>query len=188
RRDGKGRVATAVAGLQLMPAGFDVSKLDGALSTEDLGEVLAGTPAEMDAAVLEAVGLPYEQFTTCVVLPQGEFAEFLHAKPATRQQILVNLLNLSVYGSIRERAVARASKAEAELTAAQRLLTDLADADEAALARAESRLSAVTTLAEAVEEALPQLAAAQADRDRAAGRLQEHDAQIAALAAVQPPK
>ena len=32
--------------------------------------------------MLDAVGLPYEQFTSCVVLPQGEFAEFLHAKPA----------------------------------------------------------------------------------------------------------
>lgn len=188
RRDGKGRVKTGAAGLQRMPPGFDPRRFDTGLTPDDLGEVLAGTPSEMDAAVPEVLGLPYDQFVTCVVLPQGEFAEFLHAKPATRQQILVNLLNLSVYGSIRERAVARASKAEAELTAAQRLLTDLADADKAALARAESRLSAVTTLAEAVEEALPQLAAAQADRDRAAGRLQEHDAQIAALAAVQPPK
>ena len=57
--------------------------------------MLAGTPAEMEAAVLGAVGLPYEQFTSCVMLPQGEFARFLHAKPAERQEILVNLLGLS---------------------------------------------------------------------------------------------
>ncbi len=94
RRDGRGNVKTGNAGLQLMPPGFDVTKLDTGMSPEDLGEVLAGTPAEMEAAVLEAVGLPYEQFTSCVVLPQGQFADFLHAKPATRQQILVNLLGL----------------------------------------------------------------------------------------------
>ena len=57
-----------------MPRGFDPSKLDTGLTPEDLGEVLAGTPGEMDQAVLDAVGLPYEQFTSCVVLPQGQFA------------------------------------------------------------------------------------------------------------------
>ncbi|MDI5944115.1 AAA family ATPase, partial [Micromonospora sp. DH15] len=67
RRDGRGNVKTANAGLQLMPPGFDVTKLDTGLSPEDLGEVVAGTPAEMDRAVLEAVGLPYDQFTSCVV-------------------------------------------------------------------------------------------------------------------------
>ena len=177
RRDGKGRVKTGAAGLQRMPPGFDPRRFDTGLTPDDLGEVLAGTPSEMDAAVPEVLGLPYDQFVTCVVLPQGEFAEFLHAKPATRQQILVNLLNLSVYGSIRERAVARASKAEAELTAAQRLLTDLADADEAALARAESRLSAVTTLAEAVERgtATARRRPSRPGTGRLAGS-QEHDA------------
>ena len=80
-----------------MPPGFDVTKLDTGMDLDDLGEVLAGTPAEMDEAVQTAVGLPYEQFTSCVVLPQGQFADFLHAKPATRQQILVNLLGLHVY-------------------------------------------------------------------------------------------
>src|SRR5918912_917240 len=63
RRDGRGNVKTANAGLQLMPPGFDVTRLDTGMTVDDLGEVLAGTPAEMDQAVLEAVRLPYEQFT-----------------------------------------------------------------------------------------------------------------------------
>src|SRR5690606_37512775 len=146
------------AGLQRMPAGFDPRRIDTGLTPDDLGEVLAGTPPEMDEAVTEVIGLPYDQFVTCVVLPQGEFAEFLHAKPATRQQILVNLLGLSVYERIREKAVARASQAEAELAAADRLLADLADADDAALARAERRLEELAGLAEAVREALPRFA------------------------------
>src|SRR5215475_9693202 len=104
RRDGKGRVSTTHAGLELLPRGFDLSRLVSGLEAGDLGEPLAGTPAEMDAAVVDAVGLPFEQFISCVVLPQGQFAEFLHAKPATRQQILVNLLGLHVYERIRERA------------------------------------------------------------------------------------
>jgi exonuclease SbcC len=107
RRDGRGNVKTAGAGLQLMPQGFDVTKLDTGMDLDDLGQVLAGTPAEMDEAILGAVGLPYEQFTSCVVLPQGQFADFLHAKPAVRQQILVNLLGLRVYEDVQQRAVAR---------------------------------------------------------------------------------
>ena len=104
RRDGKGAVTTRGAAMEALPAGFDLGRLDAGLSTEDLGEVVAGTPSEVDDAVLDVVGLPYEQFTKCVVLPQGEFAAFLHAKPADRQRILVNLLGLDVYGRIRERA------------------------------------------------------------------------------------
>ena len=73
RRDGKGRIATTHAGLELLPRGFDLSTLDSGLI--ELGEPLAGTPAEMDAAVLATVGLPYDQFTSCVVVPQGRFAE-----------------------------------------------------------------------------------------------------------------
>ena len=39
-----------------------------------------------------------------MVLPQGQFADFLHAKPATRQQILVNLLGLHVYEEVQAKA------------------------------------------------------------------------------------
>ena len=106
RRDGKGRVATAHAGLEQLPPGYDLRLFDAAPAQrgETLGTVLAGTWSEMEAAVLDAVGLPYEQFTSCVVLPQGEFARFLHAKPAERQEILVNLLGLHVYQRIGEQA------------------------------------------------------------------------------------
>jgi exonuclease SbcC len=101
RRDGKGSVATKGAAMELLPAGFDLGRFDTGLTNEDLGDVVAGTPSEVDEAVLQVIGLPYEQFTKCVVLPQGDFAAFLHAKPAERQKILVNLLGLDVYGQIR---------------------------------------------------------------------------------------
>jgi exonuclease SbcC len=187
RRDGKGRVKTAGAGLQRMPDGFDVGKLDSGLTPDDLGEVLAGTPTELDAAVTEVIGLPYDQFVTCVVLPQGEFAEFLHAKPATRQQILVNLLGFSVYEQIRERATARAGQAEAELSATDRLLASLAGVDDAALEAAQARAAAMQELVEQVEAALPRLATARTARDRAAQALRTRDDQIAALSAVRQP-
>lgn len=187
RRDGKGRVATANAGLEQLPAGFDVRRLDTGLTPDDLGVVLAGTPGEMDAAVQSAVGLPYEQFTTCVVLPQGEFAEFLHAKPATRQQILVNLLGLHVYERIREQATARASRADGQLAAVDQALAGLADVDDEALAAAATRAEAMRALAAAVEAALPRLRAAERDAAAAAAELAARDGEIARLSAVRPP-
>ncbi|AGZ45239.1 putative ATP-dependent dsDNA exonuclease C subunit [Actinoplanes friuliensis DSM 7358] len=187
RRDGRGNVKTAGAGLQLMPPGFDVTRLDTGMSLEDLGDVLAGTPAEMEGAVVEAVGLPYEQFTSCVILPQGQFADFLHAKPATRQQILVNLLGLHVYEEVQARASTRATKAEAQLATIDQLLAGLVDADDEAVEAAEVRLTAMRELTQAVETAVPQLSVV---RDREAELAAARDAvaeELAALARVRTP-
>jgi DNA repair protein SbcC/Rad50 len=188
RRSAKGKVSTAHAGLELLPAGFDVTKFDTGLSPEDLGEVLAGTPGEMEQAVLDAVGLPYEQFTTCVLLPQGEFAEFLHAKPATRQQILVNLLGLHVYEQIRVRAGERAAQADAKLSALDRVLTDLSDVDAETMASAGERVAAMRRLAAAVGAAVPRLLDAQRDAAAAAEELAALDREIDQLAGVAVPR
>ncbi|MFI6263988.1 AAA family ATPase [Micromonospora sp. NPDC051006] len=187
RRDSRGNVKTANAGLQLMPPGFDVTKLETGLSPEDLGEVVAGTPAEMDEAVLEAVGLPYEQFTSCVVLPQGQFADFLHAKPATRQQILVNLLGLGVYEEVQKQATARAAQAEAKLEGVDQLLAGLTDVDDEALDRATGQVERMSELAAAVTAAVPELEAARAAAREATAALTALDAELTVLDAVRAP-
>ncbi|MDG4779952.1 SMC family ATPase [Micromonospora sp. WMMD961] len=187
RRDGRGNVKTANAGLQLMPAGFDVTKLDTGLSPDDLGEVVAGTPAEMEQAVLDAVGLPYEQFTSCVVLPQGQFADFLHAKPATRQQILVNLLGLGVYEDVQKRATARATQADAKLDAVDQLLAGLTGVDDEALADADARVERMAELAAAVTAAVPELTAARAAAREAAAALTALDDELRVLTGVRAP-
>jgi exonuclease SbcC len=185
RRDGRGRVATSHAGLEQLPRGFDLSTLDGELT--ELGEPLAGTPAEMEQAVLDTVGLPYEQFTSCVVLPQGQFAEFLHAKPAARQQILVNLLGLHVYERIREQATGLAAQADAQLTATDRVLRDLADASDEALDVARERVAATRGLADEVEASVPTLVAAQRDASTARAALVDLDGELARLTRVAAP-
>jgi exonuclease SbcC len=187
RRDGRGNVKTAGAGLQLMPPGFDVTKLDTGMDLADLGEVLAGTPAEMDAAVLDAVGLPYEQFTSCVVLPQGQFADFLHAKPATRQQILVNLLGLHVYEEVQAQAAERGKGAEAKLTVVEQQLGHLADATDEAVAQAAAHLERMRELTAAVEAAVPGLRAAREAEVAASEARDAVDAELAALGSVRTP-
>jgi exonuclease SbcC len=187
RRDGRGNAKTAGAGLQLMPPGFDPTRLDTGMSLDDLGDVLAGTPAEMDQAIIEAVGLPYEQFTSCVVLPQGQFADFLHAKPATRQQILVNLLGLHVYEEVQAKASARATRAEAQLAAVDQVLAGLADADDVAVEAAEQRLARMRELVAEVEQAVPRLRDTLAREAELAGIRAALDTEWAVLAKVRAP-
>jgi exonuclease SbcC len=187
RRDGRGNVKTSGAGLQLMPPGFDATRLDTGMSLDDLGEVLAGTPAEMDAAIIQAVGLPYEQFTSCVVLPQGQFADFLHAKPATRQQILINLLGLHVYEEVQAKAAVRATRAEAQLATIDQLLAGLGDADDAAVDAAVRQVCVMRELTAAVEAAVPRLRAALRTETEVAAVRDTLDAEVKALVAVRAP-
>ncbi|XVU23943.1 AAA family ATPase [Actinoplanes sp. CA-054009] len=187
RRDGRGNVKTAGAGLQLMPPGFDVTKLDTGMDLDDLGDVLAGTPAEMDEAVLHAVGLPFEQFTSCVVLPQGQFADFLHAKPATRQQILVNLLGLHVYEEVQTKATGRAQTAEGKLAVVDQNLAGLADATDEAVDEAQAHLVRMRELTAAVEQAVPGLRDKRAAEAAAATKRDELDAELRQLGSVRTP-
>ena len=68
------------------------------------GESLAGNARDVEDAVEGLLGLPFEHFTKCVVLPQGEFARFLHDKPRDRQELLVELLNLGFYARMGQKA------------------------------------------------------------------------------------
>ena len=58
----------------------------------------------VNEAVEALIGLKYEDFTQCVVLPQGQFAAFLHAKPAERQEILLRLLGAEHYRAMMAKA------------------------------------------------------------------------------------
>jgi exonuclease SbcC len=189
RRDGKGRVSTSHAGLEQLPPGFDLATFDTAPAERGeagLGTVLAGTPGEMDLAVVDAVGLPYEQFTSCVVLPQGEFARFLHAKRAERQEILVNLLGLHVYQRIGERAGVVQREAEAKAAATRGVLADLAG-DGSALDDAEAALASAEDLLAAVEAKLPALTEARTAGDTARADLARVEGEIALLDRVRVP-
>src|SRR4051812_11630919 len=188
RRDGKGSVTTKGAAMELLPPGFDLASFDNGLTGDDLGEVVAGTPAEVDDAVRQVIGLPYEQFTKCVILPQGDFAAFLHAKPADRQKILVNLLGLDVYGQIRERATAVAGAAEAQMKTADGVLAGLADADDAAHRSATTRVAALRTLTTDVDRLTPDLERARREAVTAREALTGLDGEINRLSAVRTPR
>jgi exonuclease SbcC len=149
-------------------------------------EVLAHGGA-VSKAVEDLLGLPFEQFCMCVVLPQGEFAQFLRAAPAERQKVLTRILGLGMYEQMAKEAGAEAKEQHQRAEWLTGQLADYADATEEAAATVEARKRQLAALVERVGAALPALAERDAqllEADRAAGRL--HDERTA-LAGLHPP-
>jgi DNA repair protein SbcC/Rad50 len=101
----------------------DPGNLDGE------GDVLAAE-SEVTKAVENLLGLSYDHFTTCVALPQGKFAEFLHAKASDRQDILSSLLGYQLYDELQSRANSRARDKRAAHDALEATLAGYEDATE----------------------------------------------------------
>jgi exonuclease SbcC len=151
-------------------------------------EVLAGEAKEVTAAVERVVGLGFDHFTKCVSLPQGQFAQFLHAEPGKRQDLLVRLLDLGLYDRVAGAARQRAALARtgADVVAGQ--LERLADATPEARAVATARLDELVALAERLathRSRLDDLAGRAAAEQ---GRADEAAAQVALLDAVRAPE
>jgi len=138
-------------------------------------QVLAGDARELDDAVAKLLGLSFEQFTKTVVLPQGEFARFLHEKPSERQDLLVQLLGLGLYDRMRELAAQRATKAKVDIELADGRLADLVDATPEARKALGGRVKLLVNLVRSIEEA-------QSELDRLGGVADAARAEAATLA------
>ncbi|CAN5198691.1 hypothetical protein BH18ACT5_BH18ACT5_16980 [soil metagenome] len=97
----------------------------GDASLERGSEVLATGAGPVTDAVKDLLGLDFRQFTTCVLLPQGEFARFLNEPPRKRQDLLGALLDLGLYDRIAALATGRAKEADGKLTVLTQRLTEL---------------------------------------------------------------
>ena len=120
---------------------------------EQGADVLAGDPRGMNAKVAELIGLSFHHFTRCVVLPQGEFAEFLHDKPSERQDLIVKLLDLQIYERMRARASARAAERESAITLDEHRIGALADCTPNAEALALASVDRVKQLLKRLQKA-----------------------------------
>ena len=103
------------------------AQLEQFVSSDAMGgkqdEVVSlATGRAVTKAVESLLGLTFEQFIQSVALPQGEFATFLHATDAERQDILKNLLGYQIYDNILRAANSRATeKAQRADTLAEQL-------------------------------------------------------------------
>jgi exonuclease SbcC len=157
-------------------------------STEDETELIAADSG-VNSAVEELLGLSFDHFCSCVVLPQGDFAGFLHAKPADRQKILTRLLGIDLYETIGQKANTEAAAARQRATVFEEQIDRLADITPEAEAQADQRVQQLIELEAEVAAVLPELSAATAAVDQAkqnATRIQDEQARLSELAA--PPE
>ena len=103
-------------------------------------EVLAGTADEVTREIERRLGLVFKHFTRCVVLPQGEFARFLHDKPSERQQLLVSLLDIDVYERMGQSARRMAETIKNDIAGRQLRLSALSFATKEAEVAARERI------------------------------------------------
>ncbi|MER5327067.1 SMC family ATPase [Streptosporangium roseum] len=177
---------TARGGVHVKNARLERLADSGALGMpDDVTEVLA-SDSEVTPAVEKLFGLSFEHFLTCVVLPQGEFAEFLHAQPAKRQEIFVKLMGLEIYPRIAQAANAEAEGEKQRAGFLARQLEEFGDATERAQQVAQGRVATLEKVAERVRAVLPGLTkhdAAVTEARKACEKLTAERDQLGAVAA-----
>lgn len=128
---------------------------------------------DVDLALEEIIGLTFDDFKTCIALPQGDFASLVKATPSERVKLVARLFNLEKYGERLSRAVNdkyRIAEEEVELLKARMSENDGGDMEKienvkkefneqkSALIQAEKELS--------IAETNEKQAQAQADKKR----------------------
>src|SRR5215475_6032480 len=182
-RDKKGLVHTKEARLERqVPAIAPLADLLAA-SIEPIAE----GPEQVKAQVQRILGLTYEHFTQSVLLPQGRFSEFLHAKAADRQGLLVELLAFGVYEMVGQQARRRAEVSRERLRLAENARQGLADVSEEAEILAATRVQALAALVRAAEEQLAVIEDVGARAELAAKQAQAAVGEAALLAGVRTP-
>jgi exonuclease SbcC len=152
------------------------------------GAVLAGTADEVTDAVSGLLGLSFEHFTTCVSLPQGQFARFLHDKPRGRQDLLVRLLDLGLYDRVASAARQRAGLARNRADIAAGQLHGLAGVTPEVRAEAANRAVALAALGDRLAEERARLDELAAVAAEAQDRADEVAARLALLDGLAAPK
>ena len=185
-RDKKGLVHTKEARLELLDPQIPPDAPIADILAASVNQLAEG-PDQVKAQVQDILGLTYEHFTQSVLLPQGRFSEFLQAKAADRQDLLVELLAFGVYNTVGQRARERAKLAAERMRNADTMRRELADATEDAETSAAARVKSLSDLASTVEDKQLSLGQSKEQAERAVQEARETRAQAGLLAAVQTP-
>ncbi len=120
--------------------------------------VIASGAKELTAAIEDLLGLDFAQFTRTVVLPQGQFAEFLKDDPASRQRLLRRLLDLEIYSRMGSLARERARGAGQQLELLRIQIEKFEDTTAEHLVAANTRVRALALFQSDASGKLDQLA------------------------------
>ncbi|MCR5401215.1 MAG: AAA family ATPase [Treponema sp.] len=88
-------------------------------------QAIPGGTSEINKKITSIIGLSADEFSLVVVLPQGEFANFLHESSSKRTETLEKLFPVDFFDGITERIKVRADTAGAELKTLDGLILSL---------------------------------------------------------------
>lgn len=78
--------------------------------------VIATTPQEVCARMVELTGMNFRSFTRSILLAQGDFAAFLNALDSERMDILEKIISTDIYADYKQAATDKLAEAEKNLT------------------------------------------------------------------------
>ena len=119
RGTGATTVEEAVEFYELIP--------DSSVAGGILKKSLGSRKSEADQQIRRRIGLSPEEFFKIVLLPQGEFAEFLKQSTNQRREVLGKLFPVDFAARIQDLASGRAREAVSQAREAERALKELSD-------------------------------------------------------------
>lgn len=153
----------------------------------DKEEEEQGTRSELQARVVELIGLTFEQFTRSVLLAQNDFSTFLKAEQGEKASLLEKLTGTELYSAIsrtifEKNAVAKEAydKIQARIQGIELLTEEVEQELQARLKESETSLLVLEkakaeqqTLQEAVKSTEQQIATRQTQQKDAAAKLEK---------------
>lgn len=153
----------------------------------DKEEEEQGTRSELQARVVELIGLTFEQFTRSVLLAQNDFSTFLKAEQGEKASLLEKLTGTELYSAIsrtifEKNAVAKEAydKIQARIQGIELLMEEAEQELQARLKESETSLLVLEkakaeqqTLQEAVKSTEQQIATRQTQQKDAAAKLEK---------------
>lgn len=105
--------------------------------------VIADKQGEVNEAVIELIGLQFDDFTRSVVLPQNKFQEFLLSPKAEKTKMLERIFYLEEYGrELMDKVNRKLGRIRNKLSGIEGALSVLGDISETSLKEAKAALSA----------------------------------------------
>lgn len=184
---GRSYVAVRVVRRTKTGASTKEARLELLDPSESESPVLATGAKEVTEAVEALLGLDFTQFTRTVVLPQGDFAEFLKDDPASRQKLLRRLLDLEMFSRMGVLARDRAKEAGQKAEVLESQVARHAELTPAVLAAAKKRVSALDGFATAATGHLSELEAVDEKLAALRNEVGVIDADIELLAQIEVP-
>lgn len=107
-------------------------------------ETLETKERETKKAIADILGMDFDTFTRVILLPQGQFDEFLKGNTGKRREILRQLAGFEIFERMRKEANDLARLLKQELATIERQIADLEVPDEIEVEQKRSQLTSLT--------------------------------------------